>query len=640
MKKDERKNNLESELKKLSKMLDMIKCPQDLKKLNKLELKRLSMEIRKFILKNVSKTGGHVASNLGVVELTLALHIVFNSPIDKIIWDVGHQAYIHKILTGRKDKFDSLRQLNGLSGFPKRNESKHDVFETGHSSTSISAGLGMALARDLNEEKYNVISVIGDGALTGGMALEALNHAGNLNTDLIVVLNDNEMSISENVGGLSKYLNRIRTDPTYFKVKDDVENILRRIPAIGNSVANTAQKAKDTIRYFLLPGDLFEELGFTYIGPVNGHDTDELIKVLNRAKNIKGPVLVHTITKKGKGYYHAEKSPDKFHGIGPFDIERGKTINKSSGKKYSQYFGESLVELASRDDKIVAITAAMPDGTGLKEFSKQFPNRFFDVGIAEQHGVTLAAGLASNGFKPVFAVYSTFLQRGYDQIIHDVCLQNLPVVFAIDRAGLVGQDGETHHGVFDLSYLRHIPNLKVLSPKDGNELQIMLKYAFSQSGPIAIRYPRGTSSKFDEVINERDIFKEKAEILSEGKDICIIAIGKMVKIALEASRLLKEKGISSTVINGRFVKPLDSETLLSSIDGIKNILTLEDNTVIGGFGSSILELLNKNNINDKRIKILGFPDKFIEHGDTDILFEKYDLDVNSVYEKAVKLIKS
>lgn len=640
MKKDERKNNLESELKKLSKMLDMIKCPQDLKKLNKLELKRLSMEIRKFILKNVSKTGGHVASNLGVVELTLALHIVFNSPIDKIIWDVGHQAYIHKILTGRKDKFDSLRQLNGLSGFPKRNESKHDVFETGHSSTSISAGLGMALARDLKKEKYNVISVIGDGALTGGMALEALNHAGNLNTDLIVVLNDNEMSISENVGGLSKYLNRIRTDPTYFKVKDDVENILRRIPAIGNSVANTAQKAKDTIRYFLLPGDLFEELGFTYIGPVNGHDTDELIKVLNRAKNIKGPVLVHTITKKGKGYYHAEKSPDKFHGIGPFDIERGKTINKSSGKKYSQYFGESLVELASRDDKIVAITAAMPDGTGLKGFSKQFPNRFFDVGIAEQHGVTLAAGLASNGFKPVFAVYSTFLQRGYDQIIHDVCLQNLPVVFAIDRAGLVGQDGETHHGVFDLSYLRHIPNLKVLSPKDGNELQIMLKYAFSQSGPIAIRYPRGTSSKFDEVINERDIFKEKAEILSEGKDICIIAIGKMVKIALEASRLLKEKGISSTVINGRFVKPLDSETLLSSIDGIKNILTLEDNTVIGGFGSSILELLNKNNINDKRIKILGFPDKFIEHGDTDILFEKYDLDVNSVYEKAVKLIKS
>lgn len=623
----------------MSELIKNINSPKDIKKLSYDELIELSQEIRDFLLQSVSKTGGHLASNLGIVELTLAMHKVFNSPKDKIIWDVGHQAYVHKIITGRRDDFCTLRKFNGLSGFPKCKESAHDFFETGHSSTSISAGLGMAMARDIKGDKYSVISVIGDGALTGGMAFEALNHAGHFEKDFIVILNDNEMSISENVGGLSKYLNRLRTDPMYFKVKDDVEQILSKIPAIGKSVVKTAHKAKDTIKYFFVSGMLFEELGFTYIGPIDGHDIREIAGVLKRARKMKGPVLIHAITKKGKGYGFAEKHPDKYHGINPFDIKTGKKLSKSNGQTYSQIFGKTLVELAKKNTDIVAITAAMPSGTGLEEFSKKYPDRFFDVGIAEQHAVTLAAGLAANGLRPVFAVYSTFLQRGYDQVLHDVCLQNLPVVFCIDRAGLVGQDGETHHGVFDLSYLSNIPNLKILSPKDGDELKTMIKYAFYQNSPIAIRYPRGISKPLTIENSNEDIFEEKAEVISKGKDICIIAVGKMVETALELAQLLKNDNVESTVINARFVKPIDEKTLLSNIKDSDYVITLEDNVKIGGFGSQVLKMLNDHGINNKRVKIFGFPDKFIEHGDTQLLFKHYNLYAKGIYKELAKDFK-
>lgn len=621
------------------KLINKVNSPKDLKKLSYNDLDKLSKEIRNFLLSSISKTGGHLASNLGIVELSLAIHKVFDSPKDKIIWDVGHQAYVHKLVTGRKDEFDTLRQYKGMSGFPKCKESIHDSFETGHSSTSISAGLGMAMARDIKSEKYSVLSIIGDGALTGGMAFEALNHAGHSETDFIVILNDNEMSISENVGGLSKYLNRLRTDPTYYKVKDDVEQILSKIPAIGKSVVKTAQKAKETIKYFFVPGVLFEELGFTYIGPVNGHDIEELTKVLERAKKMKGPIIIHTITKKGKGYRFAEKYPDKYHGISPFDIKTGKKIKKAQGKTYSQIFGDTLVDMAKSNPDIVAITAAMPSGTGLSEFQDKYPERFFDVGIAEQHAVTFAAGLASNGLRPVFTVYSTFLQRGYDQILHDVCLQNLPVVFCIDRAGIVGQDGETHHGVFDFSYLSNIPNLKVLAPKDGNELSAMMKYAFNQNSPIAIRYPRGISNNISVENNSDDIYEEKAEVIKKGKDICFIAVGKMVKTALEVGKLLSESDIDSTVINARFIKPIDKETILSSIKNIDNIITLEDNVEIGGFGSQISNMLSTNGINNKKVRILAFPDEFVEHGNTELLFKHFKLDVESIYKEAIDMIK-
>jgi len=619
-------------------ILKKINSPQDLKNLNFKEMEKLARELRIFLVDNVSKTGGHLASNLGVVELTLAVHRVFNSPKDKIIWDVGHQSYVHKIITGRRDLFHTLRQNNGLSGFPKRKESPHDLFETGHSSTSISAALGMAIARDLKKEKYFVIAIIGDGAMTGGMAFEALNHAGQSKTDLIVILNDNEMSISENVGGLSRYLNRIRSAPTYFKVKDDVEHLLSKIPAIGKSVVKTAQKTKDTIKYFFVPGVIFEELGFTYLGPVDGHNLGELVEVLNSAKNIKGPVIIHAITKKGKGYFYSEKYPDKYHGISPFDVKTGENVDNSSGISYSNIFGKKLVELAERDNKIVAITAAMPAGTGLDKFKERFPDRFFDVGIAEQHAVTFAAGLAANGLKPVFAVYSTFLQRGFDQIIHDVCLQNLPVVFCIDRAGIVGEDGETHHGVFDLSYLAPIPNITIMSPKDGNELELMLEYAFEQNKPIAIRYPRGKSKivECDYSTNCSDI--SKAEVLKEGKDLCIIAVGKMVNTALEVSLMLEERGIYPTVINARFIKPLDKDTILGKIRTSKAVVTLEDNVLIAGFGSSVLELINSEGMKDIRVKNYGFPDKFIEHGTIDEIFKRYKLDAESIFIDLVSFL--
>lgn len=623
----------------MGKFIENINSPKDIKKLSYEELEKLSREIRAFLIDSVSKTGGHLASNLGVVELTLALHKVFNSPKDKIVWDVGHQAYVHKIITGRKNDFSTLRQFKGLSGFPKCKESSHDTFETGHSSTSISAGLGMAMARDVKGEKHSVISIIGDGALTGGMAFEALNHAGHSEKDFIVILNDNEMSISENVGGLSKYLNRLRTDPVYFKMKDDVEHILSRIPAIGKSVVKTTQKAKDTIKYFFVPGMLFEELGFTYIGPVDGHDIKELTGVMKRAKKMRGPVIIHTITKKGKGYKYAEKHPDKFHSVGVFDLKTGKKLSSSNGKTYSQIFSEALMDVAEQNQSVVAITAAMPSGTGLTDFASKYPKRFFDVGIAEQHAVTFAAGLASNGLRPAFAVYSTFLQRGYDQVLHDVCLQNLPVVFCIDRAGIVGADGETHHGVFDISFLSNIPNLKIVAPKDGDELKTMIKYAFSQNSPIAIRYPRGTSKNLGTENTSDDIFKEKAEVIEKGKDICIIAVGKMVEKALEVSALLKESNIESTVINARFIKPIDEETILSNVKEIDRIITLEDNVRIGGFGSQILDMLNKNSMYDKAVKIFAFPDEFVEHGEAKLLFKEHNLDAEGIYRQVVETFK-
>lgn len=631
---------IESEMKKGMDILENINSPIDIKNISVNELDKLAEEIRDYLVKNVARTGGHLASNLGVVELTLAIHSVFDSPNDRVIWDVGHQAYIHKIITGRRDQFNTLRQYNGLSGFPKRSESEHDIFDTGHSSTSISAALGIAMARDISKEKYSVLAVIGDGALTGGMAFEALNHAGHTCTDLIVILNDNEMSISENVGGLSRYLNRLRTDPKYFKVKVDVETILNKIPAVGKKMVKAAEKVKDSLKYFLVPGIIFEELGFTYLGPVDGHDMKELRIVLQRAKKIKGPVLIHVLTSKGKGYTHAENNLDKFHGVGPFEIESGKLFAKATkNPSYSSVFGKTLIEIAQNNNKVIGITAAMPSGTGMNEFASTYPERFFDVGIAEQHAVTFAAGLAVNGFRPVFAVYSTFLQRAYDQILHDVCLQKLPVVFAIDRGGLVGNDGETHHGVFDLSFMSHMPNITIMAPKDGLELKLMLEHSFYWEGPSAVRYPRGESDDFSTIGTYDTIKDKKGEVLLKGSDVCLIAVGGMVRSAYTAAMLLKENNINCTVLNARFIKPLDEDLILKECAHIHNIVTLEDNAVKGGFGAQITELLICNKLNNKNIKLLGMPDKFIEHGETEELMKAYGLDVEGIVNQVIEMLK-
>ncbi|SDF76953.1 1-deoxy-D-xylulose-5-phosphate synthase [Thermoanaerobacter thermohydrosulfuricus] len=608
-------------------MLEQINSPYDLKKIDKKDFPLLCEEIRQFLIEKVSKTGGHLASNLGIVELTVALHYVFNSPVDKIIWDVGHQCYVHKIITGRKDQFDTLRKFNGLSGYTKRTESVHDIFGAGHSSTSISAALGIAKARDLKGEKYSVVAVIGDGALTGGMAFEALNNAGRSKTDLIVVLNHNEMSISENVGSLSLYLSKLRTDPTYNKLKQEVDNLLNIVPPIGKSLHKYIERIKDSVKQLVVSGMFFEEMGFTYLGPIDGHDVDSLIEVLERAKKIKGPILVHVITKKGKGYKFAEKFPDKFHSAAPFDIQTGKFVNEGQAT-YSDVFGKTLTEMALKDDKIVAITAAMPEGTGLIHFAKLIPERFFDVGIAEQHATTFAAGMAVQGYKPYFAVYSTFLQRAYDQLIHDVCIQKLPVVFAIDRAGIVGEDGETHQGVFDLSYLRPIPNIAIMSPKDANELVEMVKLSRNLDFPVAIRYPRGKAGEFD-ITRECSIEFGKAELISEGTEIAIFALGRMVGKVLEAKEILKASDLQPFIVNLRFVKPVDEELILDISNKVKFIVTVEDNVIAGGVGSAILELLNSNGIY-KPVLRLGFPDKFIEHGDVENLFKKYNLDAESI----------
>ena len=611
-------------------ILNNINSPQDLKKLDLTAMTGLAEEIRELLVNSVSQCGGHLAANLGVVELTLALHYVFDSPWDKMIWDVGHQSYVHKILTGRREQMKTLRQFGGLSGFPKVEESPHDIFNTGHSSTSISAALGLAIARDLKHEDYSVIAVIGDGALTGGMAFEALNHAGNENRDLIVILNDNEMSISQNVGALSAYLNRLRTDPSYSRTKEDIESILKRIPGIGPNIARAAGRFKDLVKYMMVPGAFFEELGFTYIGPVNGHNLEELILVLRNARRMKGPVLIHAITEKGRGYEPARRDPDLFHGVGPFNVKTGLPIKKAV-RSYTEVFGDFLVERGQQDPSVVAITAAMTSGTGLTEFARRYPERFFDVGICEQHAVTLAAGLARGGLRPVVAIYSTFLQRAYDQIVHDVALQNLPVIFAVDRAGLVGEDGPTHHGVFDLTYLRSIPNMTVMAPADENELVQMLHTAFTLEGPVAIRYPRGVGLGIPLTSPYQVLPAGRGVMLQEGQDLAVIGIGRGTALGRELVERLAQLGINASLADARYVKPLDRQLICHLACTHKYLVTIEDNVVSGGFGSAVLEALQEERLQADLLRV-GIPDEFVEHGRVDVLFEYLDMSPEAIME--------
>ncbi len=618
-------------------ILESINSPADLKQLKIKELELLAGEIRDLMIRVISKRGGHLASSLGVVELTLALHFVFDAPHDRIIWDVGHQCYAHKILTGRKEQFEKIRCYKGISGFPKRAESVYDVFSVGHSSTSLSAALGIALARDLRREKFSVINVIGDGALTGGMAFEALNYAGEINTDLIVVLNDNEMSIDQNVGGLTSYLAKLRTDPKYFRLKEDLEQVLERIPAIGRTVLRSAERLKDSLKYLLVPGMLFEELGFTYLGPIDGHSIPKMMELFREARGVRGPVLIHVVTKKGKGYKYAEKEPHRFHGVGPFDRDTGKQLSQNDeNPTYSEVFGTTIEKLALEDKSIVAITAAMASGTGLESFSRKWPERFFDVGIAEQHAVTMAAGLAVEGFKPVVAIYSTFLQRAYDQILHDVCLQNLPVVFSIDRAGVVGEDGETHNGLFDFAYLRHLPGMVLMAPYNGQELASALKTAFSLRCPVAIRYPRGkTEDTLPEEFYELTI--GKGELLREGEDVLILAAGPMVLPALQAHELLLNSGIKSCVINTRFIKPLDRELICFWVKKCRRVLTVEDHVLCGGFGSAVLEMLEEEEeLKNVRLKRLGFPNPFTGQGNRSHILNLHGLSGEGIAREALK----
>ncbi|WP_291579002.1 1-deoxy-D-xylulose-5-phosphate synthase [Clostridium sp. UBA6640] len=610
---------------------------RSIREMNIQELNEFAQEIRQFLIEKVSKTGGHLASNLGVVELTISLFNVFNFDKDKVIWDVGHQSYVHKILTGRKDEFDGLRNYGGISGFPKREESKYDFFETGHSSTSISAAVGMARARDLRGENNDIIAVIGDGALTGGMALEALNDVGDKKTKLIIILNDNQMSISKNVGGLSTYLSQIRMDSFYNKMKNDVTSTLEKIPTVGKGMVNSIHKIKDGLKQILVPGMFFEDMGIKYIGPIDGHNIKEVSKVLKMAKNIDGPVVIHAITTKGKGYSFAEKSPQKFHSVGPSDCNNGK-VSSNKCKSYSSVFGEELINIAKEKKEVVAITAAMPEGTGLGDFAKEFPKRFFDVGIAEQHAVTMAAGMASSGLRPVFAVYSTFLQRAYDQVLHDVALQNLPVVFAIDRAGIVGQDGETHQGIFDLSYLSHIPNMTIMSPKCVDELKTMLNFALGENYPIAIRYPRGGDNENIHLSPIKKLVKGKWEVLQgmKGK-IALVATGKMVQNAILVREKLLQNNIESTVVNACFIKPLDKNLIKELIEGGYSIVTIEDNVISGGLGSNVLQYVNSISKNTKVIN-LGFNDKFITHGSADTLYKIYNLDTEGIYNSIINLL--
>lgn len=615
-------------------LLDCVNSPSDLKAFDKAKLEKLALEIRNYIIEVVAKTGGHLASNLGVVELTLALHYVFNSPIDKIIWDVGHQCYTHKILTGRKQEMTTLRQYQGLSGFPKRSESIHDIVETGHSSTSLSSALGLALARDNADEKNDIIAVIGDGALTGGMALEALNYIGHQKRKLIIILNDNEMSIAPNVGGLASYLDRLRSEPAYYKLKEDVEYILKKIPAIGGSMVKVMERVRGSLKYLVLQGRLFEEMGLQYMGPVNGHNLSHLCNYLKKARGVNGPVLLHVLTKKGKGYAPAEENPNIFHGTGPFEVATGLSLKQKTRPTYTQVFSKSLTAMAKEQQDIVAITAAMPEGTGLSDFAHQYPQRFFDVGIAEQQALAMAGGLARGGLKPIVAIYSTFLQRAYDQIIHDICMPNLPVVLAIDRGGLVGDDGETHHGVFDLSFLRSIPNLTVAAPRDGIELTQMLKHAFKANKPYAIRYPRGVIPLELDIVKSTTSF-EQAELIREGTDLLIIAIGSMVYPALKVAQALNQINIRVGVLDLRFIKPLDEKTVQKNIEDSKMIVTIEENVIQGGMGSAILELMSQANIT-KPILNIGFKDSFITHGSIDLLLKANEMDEISLQQRILR----
>lgn len=622
------------------KLLESIHSPKDLKCLELPMLKVLAHEIRQDLVKVTSVNGGHLAPNLGVVELTLALHYIYNTPDDKIVWDVGHQAYVHKMLTGRAKDFSTIRTFGGLAGFPKRSESVHDAFGTGHSSTSISAALGLALARDLKKEKHEVVAVIGDGAMTGGMAFEALNYTGHLQTKLTVILNDNEMSIAHNVGAMSEYLNRVRVDPSYTKTKEDVEILLKKIPAIGDKMIKIADRLKDSLKYLLVPGTLFEELGFKYFGPINGHDIPALINVLENAKLINKPVLIHVITQKGKGYLPAEQNPDVFHGVGAFDIKTSQAINRKTQPTYTDIFGDTMIKLGATNEKIVGITAAMGLGTGISKFAEKFPDRAFDVGIAEQNAVTMAAGLALEGYTPVVAIYSTFLQRAYDQILHDVCLQNAPVVFALDRAGLVGDDGPTHHGVFDISYLGHIPNMVLMSPKDENELQHMLYSATQYQKPVAIRYPRGSGVGVALDTDYHFIPLGEAELLQSGQEVAFLAYGPMVSVAKEVAQLLaKEDGIEATIINARFAKPLDKALILANEHQHTLYVTLEEHALIGGFGSGVLALFNEEGLDGRKILRIGLEDEFVVHGSTERLKELAGLTSEAIYQKVKQRLK-
>jgi len=619
-------------------VLERVNSPADIKNLSIDELYVLCDEIRTLIVDTVSKSGGHLASSLGAVELAVAIHYVFNAPEDKIIWDVGHQAYAHKILTERKDAFKTLRSYGGISGFPKREESVYDVLSTGHSSTSISSSLGIACARDLKKKKYNVVAIIGDGSLTAGLALEGINNAGHLNKNMIVVLNDNEMSISENVGALSSYLSRILTGEFYIQLRQKIEKMLTSIPRVGNTLLRIAKRIEEFSKGIITPGIIFEELGFRYIGPVDGHDLKALIETLNNLKQWDGPILLHVYTKKGKGYKPAEEEPEFFHGVPPFNKEMGR-VEKIQEKSYTDVFGETLTEMAKKDERIVAITAAMRSGTGLKLFASNFPDRFFDVGIAEQHAVTFAAGLAVEGFRPYVAIYSTFLQRSFDMIIHDVCLQNLPIIFAIDRAGIVGEDGPTHHGLFDISYLRIIPNLVVSAPSNDKELEALIKSTIKWNVPAAIRYPRGPAEKAKEGFDVDYIEIGKGITLCEGDRAVVLAIGSAVNEAMKAAQILREKGIYITVFNARFIKPLDVDNIKELILKHPIVITVEENTIKGGFGSAILELMSELNI-FRPIKIIGLPDKFIEHGTVTHLRDIYGLTANKLALKIEGCLKS
>lgn len=613
-------------------LLDLIKKQNDIKKIEPQDYNTLAAEIREFLIHSISETGGHLGPNLGVVELTMALHLALDLPKDKIIWDVGHQSYTHKLLTGRREGFHSLRKYGGMSGFPKRCESDCDCFDTGHSSTSLSAGLGFVKARDIKGEDNYVVSVIGDGALTGGMAYEALNNASRMDTNFIIILNDNNMSISENVGGMSKYLNGIRTAKNYRDTKDGIYYSLLKTKH-GQTIVETVRKAKNSVKQLVIPGMLFENMGLTYLGPVDGHDIEGLVTVINEAKRCKTAVVVHVKTQKGKGYEPAEKHPARFHGSEPFDISTGIPKKLKPKPNYTDIFSTVMIKLAKRYPDVVAITAAMPDGTGLKRFKNVYPDRFFDVGIAEQHAVTFAAGLAASGLKPVVAVYSSFLQRAYDQIIHDVCIQNLPVVFAIDRAGLVGSDGETHQGIFDLSYLSSIPNMHIMAPKNKWELSDMMKFAINFNAPIAVRYPRGEAFDGLEEFREPVIYG-KSEVLYPEKDIVLMAVGSMVKTAIEVRERLKQEGYSCSLVNGRFIKPIDEEGITSMTASHRLFVTMEENVASGGYGEKIRLFLNEN-YTDKKILNITLPDEYVEHGNVDILKREVGIDAETIFNKVI-----
>lgn len=620
----------------MGRLLNQIKEPNDIKRISPKLYPVLAQEIRDFLLKNVSQTGGHLASNLGAVEITMALHICLRFPEDKVVYDVGHQSYVHKILTGRKDAFSSLRQKDGLCGFPKRNESDCDAFGTGHSSTSISAALGMAVARDLEQKKETIVAVIGDGALSGGMAYEALNNLSILRKEkknMIIILNDNKMSISENVGGMSRYLNDLRSRKSYSEFKENVENALNNIPGVGKSVARTLKKSKDSIKQLFIPGMLFENMGITYYGLVDGHDIYELIHAINRAKQHEGPVLIHAITKKGMGYSNAERNPEKFHGIGPFDPETGEVLGEKTKKTYTEVFAGSLIELAREDKKIVAITAAMPSGTGLNTFKKNYPKRFFDVGIAEEHAVTFAAGLAAQGMHPVFAVYSSFLQRGYDQVLHDVCIQKLPVFFCIDRSGLVGADGETHQGIFDISYLSHIPNLVLMAPKNEKEMPEMMKFALKYDGPTAMKYPRG--SVYDGLKEyNAPVELGKSEVIYEGQDIVILSVGNVMEECEKAVQILREKGYVPGLVNVRFIRPMDEDLLRELAKKYSLIVTVEENQLIGGYGQMVSAFLHRNGC-ENRLLSLGIADYFVRHASVAEQRKEAGIDADSIVNSII-----